>query len=226
MKKYLGFVAVAVLAFSFTAAPVFAKDDEGGKDSLKDKRETIKKEIELKRETWKKEFELKREEAKAKFEALKESLKKENDAAKANIKEGRLTGRENALGRFDGAVLRISDLRTKVDAQITKLKAKGVDTAKAEEFSALAEDKLDEAKTKITDATTLLGTSIEKLTPDQKTKLRTLAQETQTLIKEAHSSLGDAVKSLKEAVKAKIKAEKPADTDNDGDENETETEKD
>lgn len=220
MKKYLGFLAILLMAFSIGATSVMAVEGTSERDNLKEKRESVKKEIEAKRETWKKEFETKREEAKAKFEALREGLKAEKDAAKAKLKEFRLTGREKALERFDAAIGRMTSLKEKVDAQNEKLEAKGIDTSSAEALSAQAGTKLDEAEAKVTAATTLLGTSIEKLTEENKTELRTLAQETQTLIREAQTFLKEAVKSLKDAVKAKREASRPVDSDEG--ENETE----
>lgn len=207
MKKYLGLMAILVLAFSVSVAPAFAEEDENTNDRMENQREALRKEIQTKREAWKKEFEVKKEEARIKFEALRERVKVERDTVKARIEEARLIGREKALGRFDGAIARMSDLKVKVDAQIEKLKGRGVDTASAEASSALAQTKLDEAQAKVTAATNLLGTSIEVLTEENKTELRTLAQETQTLLREAHDLLKEAVKSLREALKAKIVAE-------------------
>ncbi|MBI2631309.1 hypothetical protein HYW73_03835 [Candidatus Nomurabacteria bacterium] len=217
MKKYLSFFAVLAMLFSFNVSAALAEENGGAvRDDLRLKREEAKKEWEAKRDTFRKEFEMKRGEAKAKMEALRASLKTERDAAKAKIKEARIVGREKALERFDGAVLRMTALKEKINSKITALKAKGVDTTGAEAFVATAETKIDEAKAKIAEANALFGTSIEKLSEENKTTLRTLTKETQALIKEAHKALGDAVKSLKDAVKAKIKAEKPAETDDSG----------
>lgn len=101
----------------------------------------------------------------------------------------------------------MTNLKNKVNEKITELKAKGVDTAEAEAFVATAGAKLNEAKDKIAEMNTLLASSIEKLTLEQKTELRKLAQETQTLLVESHRALRDAVKSLKDAVKAKMENE-------------------
>lgn len=161
-------------------------------------------EKEAKREEIKKQIETIREEAKTKMEALRESIKNEKDVEKAKIKELRINGRENALQRFDAAVIRISDLKDRVNTQITKLEAKGINVTNAKVFVATAETKLTNAKNKIAEINALLALSINELTPENKTKLRTLAQETQTLIVEAHGALGDAIKSLKEEIKAML----------------------
>ncbi|MFZ2150039.1 MAG: hypothetical protein WAV15_02690 [Minisyncoccia bacterium] len=225
MKKYLGLFVVLAIVFSANISFVRAEDsaDSTARDSYKQQREEMRKELESKREAFKKDLEAKREAAKAKMEALRESLKAERDAVKAKAKEARITGREKALERFDVAVLRMSALKDRVSEQVTKLKAKGVDTTAAEGFIATAEEKLDAAKAKIVEATNLLGTSITELTAENKTTLRTLAQETQALLKEARASLNSAVKALKEGIKAKKEAAK---ADKVSSENETEVEKD
>src|SRR3989344_6361258 len=184
MKKFLGLFIVLVMAFTWNAPSVFAEDDGLPSDDFKVKREEVREEMKLKREEMKKEWEAKREEAKTKMEALRESVKAEKDEARAKIKEARVAGREKALERFDNAVERMNNLKERVNAQIEKLTAKGIDTEAAEGFVATAETKLGLAKEKIAEATTLLATSIDQLTAQNKTKLRTLAQETQTLLKE------------------------------------------
>ncbi|MFA6257086.1 MAG: hypothetical protein WCT29_03120 [Candidatus Paceibacterota bacterium] len=193
---------------------------EKAREEFKLRTETLKKEMELKRETLRKEFEVRREEAKQKMEGLREQLKKEKDAAKAKIGGERVLGREQALERFDGAVERMLGLKEKVDAVIARLEAKEVNTVKAKEFSTTAETKIKAAKEKVLETTTLLTTSLDQLTAENKTQLRTLAQETQTLLTDARLALRDAVKSLKDEVKAKIEAEKPAEADDDSNDTE------
>jgi hypothetical protein len=148
-----------------------------------------------------------RDAAKQKLEALREQLKNEKDAAKARIKEARINGRENALQRFDAAVARISALKDRVNVRIAALEAKGVDVTNAKIFVATAETKLTAAAGKITEINALLAVSINELSAADKTKLRTLANDTQTLIKDAHQALRDAVKSLKDMLKIKMDAE-------------------
>ena len=63
---------------------------------------------------------------------------------------------------------------------------------------------LNEAKTKIAEANALLSLSIDELSTENRTTLRTLAQDTQTLLKNAHQSLNDAIKSLRDALKMKV----------------------
>ena len=75
---------------------------------------------------------------------------------------------------------------------------------------ATAETKLNDAKTKIIDANALLAVSVDKLSEENKAKLKTLAKDIQSLIKEAHKALNDSIKSLKDAVKIKMKAEASA----------------
>jgi hypothetical protein len=234
MKKYLGLFVVLALVFVWNVQSLHAEDgrDENEvetknsaslndsereqendigpddvKSSLQEKRNFLKQEFETKKEEFKKQIESTREEAKNKFNALKEQIKSEKDAVKAKIKELRITGREQALGRFDDAVARIGELKNKVNTQISNFEAKGVDTTSAKSFVATADTKLTEAKNKVVEINNLLATSINELTLENKTKLRTLTQETQTLIVASHNALKDAIKSLREAVKAKMEAE-------------------
>ena len=181
---------------------------EAAKEEVKLKKEEMQAEFKLKREALKNENDARREEIKQKMEDLREKIKEEKDTIKAKIKEERITGREKDLERFEAAVERMNNIKDRVNDYIIKLEAKGVDVANAKNFVATAETKLNAAVVKITEANTLLSASIDELTSEDKTKLRTLAQETQTLIKEAHQALNDAIKSLKEALKAKIEADK------------------
>ena len=141
---------------------------------------------------------------------MKTNIKLEKDAAKAKIKEKRIVGRENALKRFDEAVLRISNLKDKVSAQVEKFVAKGVDTASAEDFVATAETKLSEAKAKIIEANALFSVSIDELTAENKTALKTLVKDIETLIRNAHKALNDGIKALKDAARVKMEADTSA----------------
>lgn len=230
MKKYLSLFIVLVLAFGVSVNNSYAREGDVGSDDgltptqkiesekardvlkgkiedrkenigeLKDKRAEIKTNIEATRE----DFKAKREEAKQKMSDLREKLKGEKDRVKAKIKEARITGREKALARFDGAITRLNILKNRINAQIAKLEVKGVNVTDAKNFMATAQTKLDAADAKMAEINALLAVSIDQLSADNKTKLRTLAQDTQTLLKDAHDAMKDAVKSLKKQVKIKI----------------------
>ena len=187
MKKYLVLFIVLLMALSVNAGAVRAQSErDEARAQMKERIETM------------------RTEAKQKMKDLRAKIKEEKDAAKAEIKELRITGRERALVRFDVIVARINNLRNKIDARILKLGAKGLDTAEAKGFLATADAKLGDTKAKIAEMNTLLSASIDELSKENKTKLVTLAQDTQKLIREAHLALGDAVKSLKDAAKKKV----------------------
>ena len=141
------------------------------------------------------------------MESLRESIKNEKDAAKVKIKENRITGRQNALDRFDKAIEKISVPEARVNALIEKMAAKGVDVAKAKSFMQIVEAPLIEAKIKISEANTLFSVSINKLNAEQKNNLKTITKDIQTLINTAHQSLDNAVKALKNATKLKMEAE-------------------
>ena len=130
----------------------------------------------------------------------------------------RIVGREKALERFDNAVERISEWQIKVEAKIAELEAKGVAVATAKDFLATSETKLTAAENKIVEINAVLAVSIDELTAENKTKLRTLAEETQTLVVEAHKALRDAIKSLKDEVRIKIEANAKVEAETEDDE--------
>ena len=213
MKKYLGLFMVLSITFfvnanitkaegtNFSVGAGINPQYDGQNDNVNKDTQIIKK------EEVKNQIEVIREEAKQKMEALRESIKNEKDIIKAKIKELRIAGREKALERFDKAIERITDLKNNVNEKIAELQAKGIAVVDAKAFVATAETKLAGAKSKIVEINALLVVSINELTLENKTKLRTLAQDTQNLIVEAHRALRDAVKSLKAALKVKMEAE-------------------
>ncbi|MEK7539071.1 MAG: hypothetical protein AAB595_00295 [Patescibacteria group bacterium] len=220
MKKYLGlstilFIVLA-MAFVININATRAEDNASSNISTGTKIKTqadLKKTIEIsEREKVKKQIEVAREEAKQKMEILKEKIKEEKNTAKAKIKETRITGRENALKRFDVAVERITGLKDKIVARISALELKEIDVTSAESFIATVETKLNATKAKIIEANVLLATSINELTLENKTKLRTLTQEIQTLLRETHDALKDSVKALREAIKVKMEAKTKVET--------------
>lgn len=226
MKKYLSLFIVLLMAFSISTSVVRAESgsgsNEGGprfvnplkRGEIKEKKDEIKADWEAKREEMKAKIEVMREEAKAKMEALRENIKGEKDAAKLKIKELRVTGREKALERFDGVIKRMTALSNKISEHIAKLELKGVNVTDAKSFLATAQEKLDAADAKTAEVNALLATSIDELSAENKTKLRTLTKETQALIKEAHLALKNAVKSLKENIKIKREETKSSDDSN------------
>ncbi|KKP75488.1 MAG: hypothetical protein UR72_C0005G0005 [Parcubacteria group bacterium GW2011_GWC1_35_21] len=171
---------------------------EAAREALGAKREEVKEEIEKKRE----EIKLKREEIKTEIEIKREELKQK-------------------MRVFDNVIARLNLLKEKVSAQIIKLEAKGVDTIEAESLTAEAETKLDAAKAKIIEINALLAVSTNEISAENKTKLKTLRDETQVLIKDARNALKDAIKSLRDAVKAKREAMKSETTETNETENET-----
>ena len=129
------------------------------------------------------------------------------------MEENRIIGRKKALEKFDNTISRISILKDKVNSNIEKFEIKGVDVTNAENLMILAETTLNEAKTKITEANNLLSLSVDKLSIENKTVLKTLTKEIQNLLKDTHKILNDAVKSLKDSIKAKIEVEKQTNQD-------------
>lgn len=231
MKKYIGLFVVLVVALS-VGATVKAEDNassnipvpvktidgkrvypvEGGENEMRGavmgNPDMVRKEMEMKREKMQEEIKMIRDASVEKMKSLREEIKKEKDAMKKKTKEARVAGREQALERFTVAVERMNSLKDRVNENIVKFEVKGVDVTDAKKFVATIETKLSEVKAKVVEANTLLSTSIEQLTKEQKTKLRTLAQEAQTLMKEAHQALNAAIKSLKDNMKEKMEMER------------------
>ena len=148
----------------------------------------------------------KREALKVKAEKLREEAKTKMENLRAKIKDAaglkRYEGRENALHRFDEQVEKITKLRDRVNGKVVEFEAKGIDVGEAKTNVATADVKTEEAKAKIAEMNSLLGTSATELTKENKTKLNTLAKEAGTLLKDAYRELNMAVKTLKEAVSA------------------------
>ncbi len=145
-----------------------------------------------------------RAEMKVKMDALKDSIKNEKDKTKAKIKEAIITGRENALGRFDTVIEKTNSLKDRINDQISKLKTRGIDVGDAENLMATVETKLTEAQTKIVEVNTLFSDSIDVLSAEDKTNLKTLTEDIQNLLNDAHDALNNTVKSLKDTIKTKI----------------------
>lgn len=181
-----------------------SEDSEVGKDQSKNNSGVL----ETEREKIKEQAESIREEAKQKMEVLREKIKEEKDAIKAKIKNERIDGRQKALDRFDNAVERINSLKDRVNTMIDNLAIKNVDTTNAKNSVQKVEALLIDIKAKIAGANTILVTSIDQLTTEQKTNLRTLNQDIQKLVKDAHASLVEAVKSLKDSLKIKLEENK------------------
>ncbi|KKR43282.1 MAG: hypothetical protein UT78_C0005G0006 [Candidatus Nomurabacteria bacterium GW2011_GWF2_40_12] len=219
MKKYISLFVVLSMMLVVSTGVARAENDNNGarlgelklKAEVKGDRDEVRAEMRLQIETT-------REEAKQKMETLRERVKEETDKVKARVKEMRIVGREKALERFDNAVERISEWQIKVEAKIAELEAKGVAVATAKDFLATSETKLTAAENKIVEINAVLAVSIDELTAENKTKLRTLAEETQTLVVEAHKALRDAIKSLKDEVRIKIEANAKVEAETEDDE--------
>ena len=211
MKRYISLLLVLAIALVVNVSTIRAEDSSSSNTSGNTKTNLTKEarlkalaDFKAKRDALEMEIKTKREEFKQKMEDLKSKIKLEKDKAKAKIEEARIVGRENALQRFDAAVLRMSNLKDRVKTQITKLITKGVNVTDAQNLVVIAETKLTAAKAKIADANALLANSTNELSKDQKTKLRTLAQEIQTLVKDIHQTLNAAIKSLKNQLKIEV----------------------
>lgn len=222
MKKYLGVFIVLALTLAVNVQTSRAEDSDRVeteikklKPELKEKRDELKKG----REVLKDEIKNIRKEAKQKMETLKEKIKEEKDAVKIKIKELRIMGREKALERFDKVAERLDELKNKISAQIAEFETKGIVTTNAKIFVATAETKLTAVGDKIAEINALLAVSINELSSENKTKLRTLTKDTQTLVRDAHQALKNAIKSLREAIKMKIELERSNNSSDDPSEN-------
>src|SRR6185503_13519930 len=127
MKKYLSLFVVLAIVFAIGINVAKAEDSAVLKtDKTRADMEKLTDLTPEKRAEAKMKMETMREEAKKKLKTLKEQIKSEKDANLAKIKMARVAGRENAMQRFDEAVSRITNLKNRVAAEITKLQAKGV----------------------------------------------------------------------------------------------------
>ena len=141
-----------------------------------------------------------RDDARQKIEDLKTSIGKIKSKAKATLAQARIMGREDSLNRFDQAIEKITTLTDKVNSQITKLEAKGLNVQIAKDMVKTAEGQIVEAKQKVADASTILSASTNELSKADKEKITQISKDTQSLINAAHQSLNDAVQYLKTLV--------------------------
>jgi hypothetical protein len=215
MKKGLNLLIIIALLFGFSSSFALAQNNKPKPlDTIKQEREQIKNTIAERKENnleqkelIKEDIKTRREEFKLKFEELKAKIKTEKDAKKAEILEKRILGREEALKRFDLAIERMENLKSKVNEVIAKHESKSLDVSEAKNLIAVAETKIEAAKEKTTEAYALLSGSTSQLTAEQKTQLQTLAKDTQNLIKESHNSLISAILNLKVLIKAQAENE-------------------
>lgn len=229
-KKYLSLSIIVITALNLGVVQVNAEngaDDQiqnttttinvaptrepykENREELKIKRDNIKNNIEQK----KIEIKTNREETKNRMEDLREKLKSQKDKALVKIAEQRLLGREQALERFEKILETMSNNKNKIALQIPKVKELGLDTTKVEADLTLVDAKIIEAKNKVGEMSTILTTSTNQITKEQKDKLRTLAKDTQTLIKDAHNLIRESAKDLKELVKTKRQSDDSSDDD-------------
>lgn len=230
MKKYLGLFIVIAMALIINTSQVKATENreetneknevtlqgtgeavvdyEDSEKKIDDKEDELRL-FKIEKEKIKEAIKQSREEVKNKMEVLKEKIKEEKNKAKAKIKEERISGREQALERFDEAVKRIDDLKAKVIDQVAKMEAKQtVVPSEIKDLSTLAESKLTTAKAKIVEVNNILASSINELSKENKTKLVALSQEIQTLIKDAHLALNNEIIGLRQILKIRIEAVK------------------
>ena len=164
------------------------------------KKEEIKQELEIEREKVSKDLEAERADLKIKMDALKASIKNEKNATKAKAKEDIISGREKALERFDKIVSNMSDLKDRINTQITYFKTKNIDTSGAEAFIATAETKLNDIKAKIVIVYSLFSNSLNELGTADKTTLQNTTKDIQDIVSEVRDILNNAVQSLKDSI--------------------------
>ena len=142
-----------------------------------------------------------RDAAMQKLQGLKDKITNEKNKAKAKAKQDIVSGREEALVRFDDTIQRIEDQRTKVEKQVSKMEGQGtVISDEIKGLSVTAESKLNDARAKVVEINTLLAKSINQLSKEDKTKLQTLTKDTQGLIKDAQKALNDEVFGLRKLI--------------------------
>ena len=163
-------------------------------------KEAIQKEMNAEREKTKQDITAKRGELKTKMEVLRESIKKEKNIAKAKTKTDIITGRENALNRFDQVVGNLTDLKDKINNQIAHLKTNNVDTTGAEAFIATSETRLNDLRARIVDAHTLFSASLNELTTADKTSLLNITNDIQSITNDIRDTLNNAIQSLKDSI--------------------------
>jgi len=202
MKKYLSILFVCALVLSFGTSYVFAQTD-GSATNLLDTN-SAKNTIQAEKDKIRSSVEQIRTEAKQNIENLKLKIQTGKNKVKMQTAIERITGREDVLQKFDTAIEKLSTLKDNINTKITKLEAQDLNTDTAKAEVAIADEKITEAKGKMADMSTLLSTSANELSKDDKTTLKQLAEDVQNLVKDAHLALNEAVSSLKDELQNKI----------------------
>jgi len=231
MKKYLSFVVVAGLIFSFSLA-TFAKAEDGSNtnsngdrpafnNTLKDDRDDFRDQTKTRRDEFKQQIDTERkvflDQLKADRVAFMAELKAKKDEWKtAQVdKKARFcqAAKEMVTRKFETVISQLESFQTKAGEMITQLNTDGKDTTLAKEALDLSKKKLADAKTKLLEIKNLIPTTCENVTADVFEKVKIGARDAKDLLKESREALHQSVKEIR-ALKDKDDDE---DSNNDND---------
>jgi hypothetical protein len=193
MKKYSVLILVSIFTFFFGINITRADDSISPVNNIAPT-ETVKTADEVATS---------RASAEQKMQDLKDSISNEKNQSKAKLEMDRITGREEALKKFDGAVKKISDLDEKVNTEINNMEAQGVNVIEAKNLIAIAESNLNEANEQIAETEDLFSNSANELGVADKDNLKTLAGNIQNLVTESYQTLGNAIGALENTIQTK-----------------------
>lgn len=168
MKKYLSLLVVFVMIFALGTGVKIAKAEE---ETSGDNTAGVSSEN--------------------KVDNLKQGLMKEKVQKEGKLKEVKTKARTRVLNGLTHRTKNLSNIANRIKSRIEKLKALSVDTSKAEEFVAKAEESIALAKTNIIK----VQASIEN--GDTLEVIKTNIVAVKDALKQAHTYLSQAVQELK-----------------------------
>ncbi|MCX6747917.1 MAG: hypothetical protein NTW98_03185 [Candidatus Nomurabacteria bacterium] len=153
------------------------------------------------REEMKSKIEEAKEEGRSKMDAFREKVDGVKDIKKQKALKVMLESRMRVFDGFTKALENTTKTATKVKEYTTKVEALGLDTTTAKANIVIVDTALLDAKAKIAEAATLLSAKTDKLTAEDKTKIKALSDGIKMDLKTARETLNSTTKTLKETLK-------------------------
>jgi len=210
MKKYLRILFVVALLLSFS--PLAFAQIDNPIDSAQNLQTKITSDTVtstpdttgVQSEQVKTEVEKIRDAASQKMLNFKVKIQAGKNKTKIEAGMAIISGREDALAKFDNAIAKLGILKDDVNTQIAKFELGGLKVENAKAEVDITTEKIAEAESKVADISTLFSNSASELFKDDKATLKQTAADIETLIQDAHSALNQAVLNLKEEMQNKI----------------------
>lgn len=168
---------------------------EAFKEKAKTEREVLREKIKTDRDAFKEKLKTERDAFLAELKTRKEEWKNTKSEKKTEFCE---KARDIFANKFREAISKLDGFQTRVSEVITKLEADIKDTAAAEAALALSKTKLADAKAKLAGIKDVVPeNTCENMTPELFEQIKLQAREAKNLLKESKNYLHDSIKELK-----------------------------